>query len=275
MVLITVFIFITVAKVIVLISGGQICLVTDQQENPLLGPDEVTVKPVAPGPEDNVTINILVYLPNGGYGVDDSMEMNGSIIWVSLRHYYRGGVVPQIVIPWSTDIALGNLEHGEYSILIRSTYSDQGEFHYNTYSQTFIVADRYVDPLGTHGHISIKNAIENATDGDIIRVFSGSYHEGLNFNKTLSIIGNGTDSTVVRSNNMVLNASKVTFSDISFIVGNIDNGGEEGGEAGNGNGGEDGIFWEIHHMNLLEFLIAVQLILFLLLGLVVRKKSLH
>ena len=49
-----------------------------------------------------------------------------------------------------------------------------------------------VDPNGKGNYTKIQYAIENASSGDIIRVWDGIYYEALTINKTLSIIGNGS-----------------------------------------------------------------------------------
>lgn len=219
------FLFIGLAIILVLIPMGQGETVTGLQENPLLGPDKVTIHPIAPGPQDNVTVIILLYLPGGIY-VEDSMEMNGSTIKIALRMSDMGGIHPSMNIPWSLEIPLGNLSHGEYFIFIRSTFSSSGGFFYYNYYQSFHVADQYVDPLGTHGHQHIQDALLNATDGDILRVFSGDYYENLTFNKSVSLIGNGTESTTIHAQELTLNSSEITFSDITILIENTDEGGE-------------------------------------------------
>ena len=61
----------------------------------------------------------------------------------------------------------------------------------------------YVDddaPPGGNGSLPhpfsrIQDAIDNATDGDIIRVFEGEYYENVIVNKSVSLIGNGSRNT--------------------------------------------------------------------------------
>ena len=113
----------------------------------------------------------------------------------------------------------------------------------------------------------------------MIRVFDGTYYEDLTINKNVSIIGNGTDSTVVISKVMILQSPEATFSDISLTVENLDdsenenNGGAEvGDEAGNGvseGEGVEGSEQEIHSAVPLDLLIAILLVLFIFLVFVV------
>jgi len=53
--------------------------------------------------------------------------------------------------------------------------------------------------LGTliHPFNSIQDAVDNAIKGDAIRVFEGTYYEKIMVNLTLTIIGNGSDSTII------------------------------------------------------------------------------
>jgi nitrous oxidase accessory protein len=46
-------------------------------------------------------------------------------------------------------------------------------------------------------HTSIQDAIDNATDGDTIRVFSGTYYETIDVNKQVSLVGNGSGESVI------------------------------------------------------------------------------
>ncbi len=62
------------------------------------------------------------------------------------------------------------------------------------------------DGLVTNPFNNIKDAISKARDSDTIRVYAGSYRENVNLGKTLSLIGNGSESTTIvgdRSNSVV------------------------------------------------------------------------
>jgi parallel beta-helix repeat protein len=47
----------------------------------------------------------------------------------------------------------------------------------------------------------IQAAVDNANNGDIIRVYAGTYHECISLNKQLSIIGNGSAVTIINGTN--------------------------------------------------------------------------
>jgi parallel beta-helix repeat protein len=56
---------------------------------------------------------------------------------------------------------------------------------------------RYVGGSGPGNWSNIQDAIDNASSGDTIRVYDGMYYENLIVNKTVSLIGNGTNKTQI------------------------------------------------------------------------------
>lgn len=55
----------------------------------------------------------------------------------------------------------------------------------------------YVGGNGPGNYSSIQSAIENASDGDIVFVFNGTYYENIIVYKTLNILGESTDNTII------------------------------------------------------------------------------
>jgi len=47
-------------------------------------------------------------------------------------------------------------------------------------------------------HTNIQSVINNATSGDIIRLYAGTYNEYIRVNRTISIIGNGSSDTIIK-----------------------------------------------------------------------------
>ena len=77
-----------------------------------------------------------------------------------------------------------------------------------------------VDANGHGDYRTLKQAVENASTGDEIRVWDGVYgEENININRTLSIIGNGTSSTVVEFHGLtgiVFSGSNIHFTGITL-----------------------------------------------------------
>jgi len=80
-----------------------------------------------------------------------------------------------------------------------------------------------VDDDGSADYRIIQQAIENANSGDTILVLSGTYYEHLVVDKTLSIIGEDQDNTIIDGNGygsvVVIAASKVTIKEFTIQTG--------------------------------------------------------
>ncbi|MCK4614189.1 MAG: hypothetical protein KAU14_05235, partial [Thermoplasmata archaeon] len=61
-----------------------------------------------------------------------------------------------------------------------------------TSADTIIVAKD-----GNGEHDNIQDAIDAATEGDTIRVWEGTYYENVVVNKSVSLIGNGSEETTI------------------------------------------------------------------------------
>jgi len=55
----------------------------------------------------------------------------------------------------------------------------------------------YVGGSGPGNHTTIQNAIENATDGDIVFVYQGIYYENVLINKSISLLGENQMLTII------------------------------------------------------------------------------
>ncbi len=74
----------------------------------------------------------------------------------------------------------------------------------------------YVGGSGPGNYTKIQDAIDNASDGDIVFVFSGLYIENVFVNKSLNLIGENREITIVDGNGtnstIVLEASGITIT---------------------------------------------------------------
>jgi parallel beta-helix repeat protein len=77
--------------------------------------------------------------------------------------------------------------------------------------KTIIVTE---DEYGFDRHLGIRHAINTAEDGDTLRVYEGMYRGGFNVNKSIHLIGNGSEVTkIFGSQNVVtITAENVTLS---------------------------------------------------------------
>ncbi len=60
----------------------------------------------------------------------------------------------------------------------------------------------YVDDDGGADYTKIQDAINNSNDGDTIYVYSGFYHENLNINKAINLIGENNKNTIIDGDNI-------------------------------------------------------------------------
>lgn len=72
----------------------------------------------------------------------------------------------------------------------------------------------YVDDDGTADYTSIQAAIDAATDGDTIFVYSGEYCESLRIDKSLHIIGEDKDKTIINKTGSAL--VTITHENVHF-----------------------------------------------------------
>jgi len=59
----------------------------------------------------------------------------------------------------------------------------------------------YVDDDGTADYTKIQDAIDNASDFDTIFVFSGTYYETLIINKSINLLGEDRENTIIDGKN--------------------------------------------------------------------------
>lgn len=97
----------------------------------------------------------------------------------------------------------------------------------------------YVGGSGPNNYTNIQNAIDNASDGDIVFVYSGSYYENVLINKSISLVGENKSSTIIdgRKKRDVI---KIVSSNVLVQHFLINNSGQFLGNAGIQLYGEDG-----------------------------------
>jgi len=58
----------------------------------------------------------------------------------------------------------------------------------------------YVGGTGPGNYTKIQDAIDNASDGDIVFIYSGFYHESIIINKSISVFGEESNTTIIDGN---------------------------------------------------------------------------
>lgn len=56
---------------------------------------------------------------------------------------------------------------------------------------------------GTGDHTNIQDGVDAASAGDVIRVYDGEYKESVNIDKSIVLLGNGTDRTILDGDNVL------------------------------------------------------------------------
>jgi len=71
----------------------------------------------------------------------------------------------------------------------------------------------------------IQDAIDNASSGDTLRIWAGTYNENIVLNKTLKLIGNGSESSIIDAvtwkNTVVINADNCKLIDLAITGGEL------------------------------------------------------
>jgi len=81
--------------------------------------------------------------------------------------------------------------------------------------QTFIGKWLYVGGNGEGNYSKIQDAIDNASDGDTVFVFNGTYFEEVIINKKINLIGENIDNTIIHS---IINISDtVIFITVDYV----------------------------------------------------------
>ena len=80
----------------------------------------------------------------------------------------------------------------------------------------------YVDDEGTADYTNIQDAIDNASDGDTIFVYSGIYYENIVIDKSINLIGENKNNTIIDGGNLkdvvkIWNVDKVNISGFAIL----------------------------------------------------------
>ena len=84
----------------------------------------------------------------------------------------------------------------------------------NAHGETFTVDDD-----GGADYSTIQNALDDADWGDTIRVWEGTYYGNAVVHRTVNVIGNGSDVTIMEGGGISIQEDSVLISDIGFVNG--------------------------------------------------------
>jgi len=84
----------------------------------------------------------------------------------------------------------------------------------------------YVGGSGPNNYTKIQDAIDNASDGDTVFVYNGTYYGNLNVSKSINLIGENKDTTIIDGNEIgdVVYVSADWVNIIEFTIKNGSNG---------------------------------------------------
>jgi len=77
---------------------------------------------------------------------------------------------------------------------------------YNEKKSSFTISESntfYVGGTGPGNYTRIQDAINDSSDGDIVFVYNGIYYEILNINKTITLVGENRNNTIIDANNKI------------------------------------------------------------------------
>ena len=184
----------------------------------------ITVIPESPTPQNKVNVTVSLETACINYVVNFSTRsQSGNDFSITIDIY-----VPQIGLPmigWEANTYnLGKLLADTYSFNAEVRVWDHTGFLSELlyYGKSFTVAYAITVP---DDYPTIQEAINNANPGDPIFVSSGTYYENVVVNKSVSLIGESKESTIVEGSGaetvILVNADKVSVSgfeirDIAF-----------------------------------------------------------
>ena len=109
-------------------------------------------------------------------------------------------------------------------ILPENMHSSQNQDHGKVKSSHGKGRTLYVGGTGPNNYTKIQDAINDANDGDTIFVYSGVYKENLIINKTINLIGEKRETTIINSNysdTIVISCDNVKIQNFILQYGEI------------------------------------------------------
>jgi parallel beta-helix repeat protein len=151
---------------------------------------------------------------------DIHISLNGAytvyLDWIKLARSsisYSGDHAPS---EWG-DVRVGDvIEFGKYnsSISVTLTWQPSGKI-LGTWHFTKIPETLYVCGTGSQNYTKIQDAIDNASDGDTIFVYNGTYHENIQICDSISLIGENKNTTIIEG--VESNYYAIVFANVNKV----------------------------------------------------------
>jgi len=166
-------------------------------------PDQVTLEYRKDGGISYIDTSIE--LTTSGYNVSTwgIPVSTGNNISVDAEIWRWTGVVIPVVITLSHTYNIGSLRSGQYTFTFKVWLFPVKS---TTFTLPITVPDDY---------FTIQEAINNANAGDTIHVKAGTYYENVVVNKTVSLIGESQENTVIEGFNRTGFLINITVSDVT------------------------------------------------------------
>ena len=135
-------------------------------------------------------INVSIVFPTSGFNVSDwgSPVFENNKISADAKIWMYTGYQYPCVITLRHTYNLGKLRTGEYIFVFKAWGT-----HIKNITFTFLI-------VVPDDYLTIQEAINNANEEDVIYVRAGTYYENVVINKTISLIGENKNTTIIDGN---------------------------------------------------------------------------
>jgi parallel beta-helix repeat protein len=155
---------------------------------------------------------------------NDKSRQHGKNAWTEQDNEgaSEGGTMKEGIVKSATVIAVALFVTSTPALRMIQTMVDDDPIPLPL-SKTIWVDDDFVDDPPNHKWDTIKEGIEDASTGDTVYVFNGTYRETVGIGKTISLVGEGPTNTIIDGNGtsevMGIAADGVHVSGFSLVGG--------------------------------------------------------
>ncbi len=171
-------------------------------------------------------VDVSIEFPSSGFSVEDwgVPIIVGSSVSADARIWRWTGVDLPVIITVRHTYSLGDLPNGKYGF----TFWVWG---FAVQSIGFSVGDVIIVP---DHYPTIQDAISHANERDTVFVRNGAYYENVIVNKTISLIGECQEATIIDGGGMLTPIVRITAGNVTLKGFTVQNGGRIFGWEGGG-----------------------------------------